>query len=167
MVRPAVLERFLKKHRTVGLDSSILIYFIEGNPRYGPLANRVFQWVEAGRIRGICSTLTLLEALVQPYRHGDDERASQFYGLLTTYPHLTWVPLSIDIADLGARLRATYRLKTPDSILMATALHSEATGFVANDADLRRVTEMDVLVLGQSHSGRGAHPRVKRATISS
>ena len=50
---------------------------------------------------------------------------------------------------LGARLRATYRLKTPDSILIATALNSEATGFIGNDADLKRVTELDVLVLGK------------------
>jgi len=80
---------------------------------------------------------------------GDEERVGQFYGLLTTYPHLTWVALSLEIADLGARLRATYRLKTPDSILIATALNSEATGFIGNDADLKRVTQLDVLVLGK------------------
>ena len=149
MVGAAALERFLRKHRTVGLDSSILIYFIEADPVYGPLAHTIFEWMEAGRGQGICSALTLLEVLVQPYRRNDEERAGQFYGLLTTYPHLTWVPLSLEIADLGARLRATYRLKTPDSILIATALNSEASGFIGNDADLKRVTGLDVLVLGK------------------
>ena len=149
MVGAAALERFLRKHRTVGLDSSILIYFIEADPGYGPLAHKIFEWMEAGRGQGICSALTLLEVLVQPYRRNDEERVGQFYGLLTTYPHLTWVPLSLEIADLGARLRATYRLKTPDSILIATALNSEASGFIGNDADLKRVTELDVLVLGK------------------
>lgn len=149
MVGAAALGRFLRKHRAVGLDSSILIYFIEADPVYGPLAHKIFEWMEAGRGQGICSALTLLEVLVQPYRRHDEERVGQFYGLLTTYPHLTWVPLSLEIADLGARLRATYRLKTPDSILIATALNSEASGFIGNDADLKRVTELDVLVLGK------------------
>jgi len=149
VVGAAALERFLRKHRTVGLDSSILTYFIEADPGYGPLAHKIFEWMEAGRGQGICSALTLLEVLVQPYRRNDEERVGQFYGLLTTYPHLTWVPLSLEIADLGARLRATYRLKTPDSILIATALNSEASGFIGNDADLKRVTELDVLVLGK------------------
>lgn len=149
MVGAAALGRFLRKHRAVGLDSSILIYFIEADPVYGPLAHKIFEWMEAGRGQGICSALTLLEVLVQPYRRNDEERVGQFYGLLTTYPHLTWVPLSLEIADLGARLRATYRLKTPDSILIATALNSEASGFIGNDADLKRVTELDVLVLGK------------------
>jgi hypothetical protein len=40
-------------------------------------------------------------------------------------------------------------LKTPDSILIATALSSNATGFIGNDADLKRVIELDVLVLGK------------------
>ena len=53
MVGAAGLERFLKKHRTIGLDSSILIYFIEADPVYGPLARNIFEWMEAGRIRGI------------------------------------------------------------------------------------------------------------------
>ncbi|MBI2153263.1 MAG: PIN domain-containing protein [Candidatus Rokubacteria bacterium] len=149
MVGAAALEGFLKKHRKIGLDSSILIYFIQADLVYGPLANKIFEWMEAGRVQGICSALTLLEVLVQPYRRNDEERVGQFYGLLTTYPHLTWVALSLEIADLGARLRATYRLKTPDSILIATALNSEATGFIGNDADLKRVTELDVLVLGK------------------
>lgn len=149
MVGAAALQGFLKKHRTIGLDSSILIYFLEADPVYGPLAHKVFEWMEAGRVQGICSALTLLEVLVQPYRRNDEERVSQFYGLLATYPHLTWIPLSLEIADLGARLRATYRLKTPDSILVATALNSNATGFIGNDADLKRVIELDVLVLGK------------------
>ena len=148
MVGPATLERFLKRHTKVGLDSSILIYFIEADALYGSRARTIFEWMEARRIEGICSTLTLLEVLVQPYRRNDEERIGQLYGLLTSYPHLTWVGLSLEIADVGARLRATYRLKTPDAILMATALSSGATGFIGNDNELRRVTELDVLLLG-------------------
>jgi predicted nucleic acid-binding protein len=60
---------------------------------------------------------------------------------------LNWVGLSLEIADLGARLRARYGLKTPDAIILATAIHSRATGFIGNDLRLSRVTEIDTMVL--------------------
>jgi len=146
MVSVPVLERFLHRHRYIGLDSNILIYFIEAHPDYQVLVSKLFQSIEAGHNIGICSTLSLLEILVQPYRIKDDKKVNRFYGLLTTYPHLNWVNLSIEIADTGARLRAEYNLKTPDVVLLATALCSNATGFIGNDTQLKRVRDLEVLV---------------------
>jgi hypothetical protein len=37
-----------------------------------------------------------------------------FYGLLSTYPNLEWIALSLEIADVAARLRAMHGLRTPD-----------------------------------------------------
>lgn len=72
---------------------------------------------------------------------------NQFYGLLITYPNLLWIDLTTEIADLGARFRAKYAVKTPDAILLATAALAGATGFIGNDAQLGRVAELDVLTL--------------------
>lgn len=149
MVSLPSLEGFLKKHMRIGLDSNVLIYFIEAHPQYHRHTQRIFDSIEAGRHLGICSTLSLLEVLVQPYRRHNDEMVNQFYGLLTTYPHLVWTELSVEIADLGARLRAKYQIKTPDAILLATAIQSDATGFIGNDAQLNRVTELDILILSK------------------
>ncbi len=146
MVSLPALDRYLKKHPRVGLDSNLLIYFIEGATAYQKHASRIFESIEAGKNEGVCSTLTLLEVLVQPYRKQNEELINQFYGLLTTYPNLDWVDMTAEIADTGARLRAQYNLKTPDSILLATALRSGATGFIGNDAQFKKVDELDVLV---------------------
>ncbi len=149
MVSPAALGRFLKKHQRIGLDSNIFIYFIEGILAYQKLTRKIFESIESGRNEGICSTLSLLEILVQPYRNKDEERVNQFYGLLTTYPHLSWVDMTLAIADQGAQLRARYQLKTPDAILLATAIQSEATGFIGNDKRLKKVTELEVMTFDQ------------------
>lgn len=147
MVSQLGLKRFLKKHKHIGLDSNLLIYFIEAHPDYFKLTQHIFQSIETGRNLGVCSTLSLLEVLVQPYRSKNSERVNQFYGLLTTYPHLNWLELSVEIADLGAEFRAKYHLKTPDSILLATAVHSGATGFIGNDTHTKRIKEIEVLIL--------------------
>jgi predicted nucleic acid-binding protein len=44
-------------------------------------------------------------------------------------------------------LRAEYELKTPDAVLLATALHSRATGFIGNDSKLKRVKGIEILML--------------------
>lgn len=147
MVSPSTLDRFLKKHKQIGLDSNVLIYFLEGSLTYQKLTKKIFESIESGKNLGICSTLSLLEILVQPYRDNNEELVNQFYGMLTTYPHLTWIDMSLEIADLGAQLRARYNLKTPDSILLATAIHSEASGFIGNDSKFKKVTELDILML--------------------
>jgi predicted nucleic acid-binding protein len=38
-------------------------------------------------------------------------------------------------------------MRTPDALLAATALESEATGFVTNDAIFKRVSDFETLVL--------------------
>ena len=134
----------------VGIDSNVLIYFIEAHPQYHQAARAIFQSIESGRNRGVCSTLALMEVLVQPYRMHNDELVNRFYGLLTTYPHLTWVELSTQVADLAARLRADHRLKTPDAILLATTVHAGATGFIGNDSDLKHMPELDMLMLSEN-----------------
>jgi predicted nucleic acid-binding protein len=148
VVNLPMLEGFLKEHKKIGLDSNIFIYFIEAHPSYHHLTIKLFESIEKGRNMGICSSLSLLEILVQPYRRKNEELVNQFYALMTTFPNLIWKDLTLEIADLGARLRAKYSIKTPDAILLATAIQSGATGFIGNDLQLKKVQEIKTLVLG-------------------
>ncbi len=107
----------------------------------------IFKDMEAGGIEGSTSTLTLLEILVQPYRMKKEELVLKFYSLFTTYPHLRWIQLSLDISDLAARLRAEHNLKTPDAVQMASAISGGATGFVCNDKVFGRVRDIECLIL--------------------
>ena len=120
------------------MDTSVFIYHVEESEKYFPLTDPIFRWVEGPRPAAVTSTITLLEVLVQPYRLGELDRVNKFYVLLSTFPHLEWVPPDLQIADVAARLRADPKLRTPDAIQAATALCSGATGFVSNDALLDR-----------------------------
>jgi hypothetical protein len=103
----------LSRHCKVGLDTSIFIYQVEGNHKYFHFTDSVFTWLEEPRSQAVTSTITLLELLVQPYRLKDIDRINRFYALLSTYPHLEWFAPTLEIADMGARLRAEYNLQTP------------------------------------------------------
>ncbi len=147
MVAPAPLKVFLEKHRSVSLDTSIFIYFVERHPRYFSCCESIFENLEHGRIKASTSALTLLEILAQPYRLKKDDLVLTFYALLTTYPHLTWIPMTLNVADLAAKLRADYRLKTPDAIQAASAISHGATGFICNDRVFQKIEGIDCLII--------------------
>jgi predicted nucleic acid-binding protein len=143
------LRLFLQRRRRIALDTSIFIYHMEANARYLALADAVFSWVEKAGHEAVTSTITMTELLVPSYRDKDENRVDAFYGLLTTYPKLRWIPPDLETADLAAQLRATYRLRTPDALQAATALRAQATGFLTNDPAFARIEELDTVVLDQ------------------
>ena len=143
------LHTFLRSHRRVALDTSVFIYQLDANLQYFPLSDAVFFWLEQRGNEAVTSTLSLTELLVPAYREGNERRIQTYYGLLSTYANLTWIPPFLEVADEAARMRATYRLKTPDAIQAATAIYSKATAFITNDPVFRRVKEMDSLVLDE------------------
>lgn len=89
----------------------------------------------------------MTELLVQPYRDCEEERADELYALLSTYPGLDWIAPSIEIADTAARIRALYRLRTPDALQAATAAQAQATGLVTNDTVFKRIEAFETLVI--------------------
>ncbi len=141
------LRAFLKRHRRVGVDTGPFIYQTEDHPTYGPVSNALFRWIAAGRSVGITSTLTVTEVLALPYRQAPPGVADDILGILIQMVNIEWLSPSIGIADRAAHARAAYKLRTPDAVQLATAITAGATGFVTNDQDFRRVTDVEVLML--------------------
>lgn len=141
------LRTFLRRHHLVALDTSIFIYQLEGNPKYLSFTPEIFSWLEQPGSIAVTSTLTMTELLVQPYRDSNEQRVNAFYGLVSTYPNLEWIALSLKIADLAAKIRALHRLQTPDALQAATAVYSRATALLTNDPAFERVTSFETLIL--------------------
>lgn len=143
------LSEILRGRRKVYLDTSVFIYFIEEHPVYFALCDKIFGYLEQGKIEAVTSTLTLTEILIQPYKQQNDELVLKFYSLFTTYPHLIWQPLTLPVSDLAAKLRADHNLKTPDAIHAASALSSGAACIICNDPVFSRVKDIDCLILDE------------------
>jgi predicted nucleic acid-binding protein len=131
----------------VGLDTAPLIYFIEQNEVYLELVHGFFQAMDQGEFKVVTSTLTLTEVLVHPLRSGNLELAEQYRDIVLDQENLDTMPVSVEIAEVAAQLRATQNLRTPDAIQIATAMQGGATFFLTNDARLATISNLDVLVL--------------------
>ncbi len=141
------LRASLQRHRRVALDTCIFIYQLEASPRYLPLTDHIFSWLERPGSDAVTSTISMTELLVQPYRDVNDSRVDSFYSLLSSYPHLEWIAPGLEIADLAAQIRALHRLRTPDALQAATAVNAHATAFVTNDPVFERVESFESLIL--------------------
>lgn len=143
----AQLNRLLKLHSRIALDTSVFIYQLQANPKYVGLTDEIFVWLQRPKSQGVTSTITMTELLVQPYRDRNQQQADEIYGLLSTFPNLAWISPSLDIADTAARIRAEYGLRTPDALQVATAIRSSATALITNDATFRRLVDVQIMVL--------------------
>ncbi len=133
--------------RAVGIDTAPFIYFIEENPRNLEIVNPFFESLDRGDFSGITSTVTLLEVLTHPYRQQSSQLVQQYKDILLSSEHLVTLPLSADIAERAAWLRADRNVSTPDAIQLATALYAKAVFFLTNDARLPSMRNLRLLTL--------------------
>lgn len=131
----------------VALDSAIFIYFIERNPRFLSIVRPVFAAIGEGHLEAVTSTLTLLETLVLPLRTGNEVLARQYERFLTGSRGLRLVPIDLSLLREAAHVRATTRLKTPDSLQVASALSAGCPVLVTNDDRIPEVPALRILQL--------------------
>lgn len=137
----------LARISTLALDSAPLIYYyIEEEPRYLPLLVPLIDAIDAGKITCYASTIVLLEVLVKPLREKDEALAHEYREILMN-SRLRLVTVSAMIAQEAARLRAQYRLKTPDAIHIATASAHKVDALLTNEPAWKRVKEVPIVVL--------------------
>lgn len=113
------------------VDSNILMYLLEDDSERGDAVRRRFS--EIGR-DVVVSPLVAMECLVVPIRDGNAFLVRAYERTLAAIRSLEIAPEAYLNA---ARIRARHRLKTIDSIHLATAQFHLCDGFWTNDARLR------------------------------
>ena len=141
------LLKSLAKHKLVGIDTSPFIYHFEEDLKFSRLTTRLFEEVEKGSVKAVTSVLTLMEVLVKPKQKGNMQAVEDYRFVLKTFPNLALKPVDESCAERASELRALYGVKPPDALQVGTALSSHATGFVTNDGGLKKIREIDVMVL--------------------
>jgi predicted nucleic acid-binding protein len=124
----------------IGLDTNILIYFLEGIEPQASKAQKILNTFMKTENEGIISTVTVAEVLTGFYMAGDEKKATKAKKLLKdlTLNSFKIVPVTFEIADLAASLRAKRGGRLPDALIVATALNQAANFVYSQDIDLQR-----------------------------
>lgn len=131
----------------VAIDTSPFIYYIEKSAKYLKIIDPLFEALDRGDIQSVTSTLTLTETLVHPLRAGDIAVVSQYHAIFTRARNVTMLPVPETIASRAAELRASFGLRTPDAVQIATGIVAGASTFITNDQRLATAPGMKVIVL--------------------
>jgi predicted nucleic acid-binding protein len=146
---PVTIDEALSGVTALGLDTAPLIYFVEAHPKYDARVTAIFERVAQGRLQAVTSAISLVEVLTQPIAKGDSELQDEYRDLLLNSDNFELLPVDFEMAERAAVLRASYKLRTPDALQVAAALGAGCQAFLTNDAPLKRVKEIKVLVLDE------------------
>jgi len=144
----SLLEKLNSAHQ-IFLDTAPVIYYVENNPTYAPIVKPLFEGLDNSDLIAVVSPITLAECLVLPYKLGNPNVAKIFTDLLVNSPGVLFSPLDDATADLAAELRARYNLALADAFQIAVAIQTHCDAFLTNDIELKRVTEIPILIISE------------------
>lgn len=138
-----IFRRWLR-HKRIAFDTSFLIPLLEDEKEKENKITRLLRLLERKPLILITSTVTLLEVLVRPYQQRDMETVNRYYGYFNRTDLVTLFPVTNQIADRAAEIRALYGYKTPDAIQLATALETKCSLFLTQDHAFKKQKEIEI-----------------------
>jgi len=128
------LEAAVPPYAEILLDTSVILAYLNASEAASPATTVVIDdFVRTGRNRATISAVSVAETLVRPFDAGA-VALGIVDAFLLHFPNLTVSSIDYAIAREAARLRAQTGLKTPDALIIATALGAGISLVIANDA---------------------------------
>jgi predicted nucleic acid-binding protein len=124
----------------IAFDTNILIDFLEGiEPQSGKM-EIILSSIMKGQDEGVISTVSVAEILTGFYMADATSKAQIAKKLLNdlTINGFSIVPVTFEVADLAAQLRAKRGGKLPDALIIATAINQKANLIYSQDKGMQR-----------------------------
>jgi len=125
----------------IAIDTNIFIYALEDEGKLGDLSRRIFESIKKEKPQVFTSVLTIEEIMVGVYKLGLEDKITAYLEFISGEGLITVVEVTRQIAMLSAKIRANYKVRTPDAIQLATAILSSATEFITHDRKLPKKIE--------------------------
>jgi uncharacterized protein len=119
-------------------DTMLFIYFLEGQPEFGPRVRQIYREMERRGDRLCTSVFTIGETLVGPQRR----RAASVVREIKNYfqsGDIELIPFTANTAEAYGRIRAENAVLPADAIHLASAAETRADLFLTNDRSLQRL----------------------------
>lgn len=139
---------FLKAYKNIAFDTNVFIA-VFAQEQLGARVLPIIDAVSNKETHEIwTSVLAFSECSVRPYREANWTALDQV-KLMFQMPNLTAYHIDEEIAEEAAKLRATYNVKMPDALIVATAIVKGADVLLTNDYKLSTIREILVVRLDE------------------
>jgi len=119
----------------IAVDTNILIYFLEKNPRYYDQCEAILMPIFEQKDYLVLSSIVIAELT------SSNSVDMTFFEL----PNIRIVAVTEEIAFNSGNLRRTQKLSLPDAIHISTALSVNASTFYTNDQQLLKLGRINKL----------------------
>lgn len=111
------------------LDSNAIIYYLGRETRAVEALDRIFDNAAPLYV----STITVVEIFSRTLNAEEKAGIEELLGSLFV------IPVDMELALSAGEIRRSYRLKTPDSLIAATALHTRSALVTRNVQDFEKI----------------------------
>lgn len=142
-----MIENF--KNKNIFIDTAPIIYFIERDEVIFQKLDDFFEANEKGEFQVQTSIITFSEVLVKPVSSNDQETIKEYHSRFLDSPGFSTLGRDSEVAMECAVIRSKYGFKTPDALILATALTSGADYFLTNDLRLKNFKDIPVITIDE------------------
>ena len=134
--------------KTVLIDSNIIIYLTDSVSPYAALSRRLFEMIELGEASALISIISVGEVIQGPLKKGLEQAALAVKDYLLNFPNLFCEPVTNKVLDIiGNDDRIQWsKLRTVDSLIIASALKNKVNKIVSNDNHFRQALPKELLI---------------------
>lgn len=141
----------------VYFDTNFFIYLIAGLEPYRWRVSTLSDMVARKEIVGVTGEITLAETLVSPLKNRDIDQVLAFKRLLCESQMFELTPITIQMWESAAGIRAKNKIGLADALHLAVAKETKCRFFLTNDKRIKSLPGLEVLYLGDE----GAESRVR------
>ncbi len=143
------IEKKLQGKRMVLIDTAPLIYFIEKHSKYFSIVENIFRKADRNEITLIFTPVTLAECLVLPIKKNLEDLKKKYMECMTIGKGSFFVLMDQSTSIKTGEIRAKYNFTLGDAMQIACAIETRCDCMISNDLELKRTTEIEVLVLDE------------------
>jgi predicted nucleic acid-binding protein len=135
------------KDRSILVDTNIIIYLTDDIPPYASLSRLLFEMIESGSVFAYFSMVSIAEVLQGPLRKGMKQRAMDVRDYLINFPNSDVQEINRGVIDhIGNENQIDWsKLRTIDSLIIASGLVNHVDVFVSNDNHFRQALPSNML----------------------
>lgn len=146
LISKAELKRALRG-RNILVDTNIIIYLTDDIPPYASLSRMLFEMIESGAVFACFSMVSIAEVMRGPLRKGMKQMALDIRDYLMNFPNSDCQDINRGVIDQVGNDKqiAWSKLRTLDSLIIASGLVNHVDVFVSNDEHLRQALPSHML----------------------
>ena len=139
LIAPSELKRRIRGKKLL-IDTNIIIYLTDTIPPYEPLSRLIFEMIETGDASAVLSIISVAEIMKGPINVGQYHNALDVKKYLLNFPNIFCQEITLGVLKHigGNNLVDWTKLRTTDSLIIASGLENGVDLFVSNDAHFKK-----------------------------